>query len=82
MKIEIENLKAQMAGWDLNIHQKAQALIEFNKLVDYVDELEQLLIQRVDNLLFCGKCGNKLELIIETDINSGRTCKSRLCTGK
>lgn len=30
--------------------------------------------------LFCSKCGNKLELIVETDLNSGRTCKSRLCT--
>jgi len=44
MKIEIENLKAQMAGRELNIYQKADALIEFNKLVDYVNELEQLAI--------------------------------------
>ena len=44
MKIEIENLKAQMTGRKLNIYQKADALIEFNKLLDYVDELEQLTI--------------------------------------
>jgi len=42
MKIEIENLKAQMQGFDLNIYQRADALIEFNKLLDYVKELEQL----------------------------------------
>ncbi|WP_156113328.1 hypothetical protein [Wocania ichthyoenteri] len=44
MKIEIENLKAQMTGRELNIYQKADALIEFNKLLDYVNELEQLTI--------------------------------------
>ena len=41
MKIQIENLKAQMQGRELNIYQKADALIEFNKLLDYVEELEQ-----------------------------------------
>ena len=34
----------------------------------------------IDNkLLFCAYCGNELELMVETDINSGRTCKSKLC---
>ena len=47
MKIQIENLKAQMQGRDLNIHQKADALIEFNKLLDYVEELEQCNIANV-----------------------------------
>jgi len=47
-----------------------------------IPEIKQLLIQLVDNLLFCGKCGNKRELIVETNINSGRTCKSRLCNAK
>ncbi len=47
MKIEIENLKAQMQGRKLNIYQKADALIEFNKLLDYVEELEQLTIPAV-----------------------------------
>ena len=47
MKIQIENLKAQMKGMDLNIYQKADALIEFNKLLDYVAELEQLTIPAV-----------------------------------
>jgi len=47
MKIDIENLKAQMQGFDLNIYQKADALIEFNKLLDYVNELEQLKLNVV-----------------------------------
>ena len=47
MKIQIENLKAQMQGRELNIHQKANALIEFNKLLDYVEELEQCNIANV-----------------------------------
>ncbi len=75
MKIEIENLKAQMTGIELNIYQKADALIEFNKLLDYVNKLEQLTIPRVvgtccdDNELDCpyeftsrctmGRCGCK-----------------------
>jgi len=49
MKIQIENLKAQMQGRDLNIYQKADALIEFNKLLEYVEELEQLSISRNAN---------------------------------
>ncbi len=52
MKIEIENLKAQMQGRDLNIYQKADALIEFNKLIDYVEELEQK-IQTLNNYETC-----------------------------
>ena len=30
-------------------------------------------------LLFCGGCGNKKQLIVETDINSQRVCKNKLC---
>jgi len=40
MKIPIENLKAQMQGRDLNVFQRADALREFNALVNYVNELE------------------------------------------
>lgn len=53
MKIQIENLKAKMTGVELNIYQKADALIEFNKLLDYVDELEQLTIPVVGNCTDC-----------------------------
>ena len=51
MNIQIENLKAQMTGRKLNIYQKADALIEFNKLLDYVDELEQLPIHDASGML-------------------------------
>jgi len=30
-------------------------------------------------LLFCGGCGNKKQLIVETDINSQIVCKNKLC---
>lgn len=56
MKIQIENLKALMTGKELNIHQKADALIEFNKLLDYVDELEQLTIPVVVKSLPTDEC--------------------------
>lgn len=62
MKIQIENLKAQMQGRKLNIYQKADALIEFNKLLDYVEELEQLTIPAVierSEQLGCQFCGTK-----------------------
>jgi len=42
MKIQIENLKAQMRGVNLNNYQKALALNEYHKLIDYVERLEQL----------------------------------------
>lgn len=41
-KPQIENLKAWMTGRDLNLYQKADAVIEFNKLLDYVEHIEQL----------------------------------------
>jgi hypothetical protein len=47
MRIQVENLKAQMQGINLNIYEKADALIEFNKLLDYVEELEQFNIADV-----------------------------------
>jgi hypothetical protein len=41
MKIEVENLKAFVKSMDLTIHQKADAVIEFNKLLDHVDDLQK-----------------------------------------
>jgi hypothetical protein len=63
MKIEIENLKAQMTGIELNIYQKADALIEFNKLLDYVNKLEQLTIPRV-----VGTCCDDKETALKNKI--------------
>lgn len=47
MKIQIENLRAQMRGVQLNGYQRALALDEYYKLLDYVEELEQLTIPAV-----------------------------------
>ena len=38
-------------------------------------------IAQVDQL-FCGECGNKRELKVETDLNSGMVCKNQLCKAK
>ena len=60
MNIQIENLKAQMTGKELNIYQKADALIEFNKLLNYVDKIEKLLklceVSQQRELFFCDYC--------------------------
>jgi hypothetical protein len=45
MKIEIENLSAQMRGLNLTLPQKGQAINEFDKLVEYVEKLESNLIE-------------------------------------
>ena len=52
MKIQIENLRAQMRGVQLNAYQRRLALNEYYKLLDYVDELEQLSITDVSKS-FC-----------------------------
>ena len=57
MKIQIENLRAQMRGVQLNAYQRRLALNEYYKLLDYVDELEQLSITDVSKSV-CPKCGN------------------------
>jgi len=36
-------------------------------------------VSQQSELLFCGGCGNKRQLIVETDINSQRICKNKLC---
>lgn len=48
MKIEINNLTVQMQGRSLAVHQRADALIEFNKLVEYTEELEKQVKNKVD----------------------------------
>ena len=56
MKIQIENLRAQMRGVQLNGYQRALALNEYYKLLDYVEELEQLTIPAV-----IGRASHKLK---------------------
>lgn len=67
MKINIENLKAQLQGRDLNVYQKADALSEFNKLLDYIEELEggKKMVSckncdKDDMMLTCSKCNKVL----------------------
>ena len=49
MKIQIENLRAQMRGVQLSSYQRALAMNEYYKLLDYVEKLEQLTIPAVSN---------------------------------
>jgi hypothetical protein len=51
MKIQIENLRAQMRGVQLNAYQQGLALDEYFKLLDYVNELEKLNIADVSGSL-------------------------------
>jgi hypothetical protein len=56
MKIQIENLRAQMRGVQLNAYQRGLALDEYYKLLDYVDELEKLTIPDVVKSLPTDEC--------------------------
>ena len=58
-----------------NLQAKLEAFEEMEELVN-------LTIPVVGNHVFCPHCGNKRDLIVETDLNSNRICKSRLCKGK
>lgn len=59
MKIQIENLRAKMRGENLNTYQTSLALAEYYKLLDYVDELEQLTIPAVVGRSEQLKCEHK-----------------------
>jgi len=51
--------------------------------IDWQEASKQLFalsdVSQQRELLFCGGCGNKKQLIVETDINSQRVCKNKLC---
>ena len=64
MKIQIENLRAQMRGVQLNGYQRALALDEYYKLLDYVEELEQLTMPAVVDSLI-----SKFQEIIYSDLS-------------
>jgi hypothetical protein len=77
MKIQIENLKAQMRGVQLNAYQRGLALDEYYKLLDYVDKLEQLTIPVVvgqSEQLKCDNCKCTPTVIHNTP--SGRFCEA------
>lgn len=54
----------------------AAALIEELKLA------KNCYISDFSNHVYCPHCGNERELIVETDLNSDRTCMNKLCRGK
>lgn len=43
MKIEINNLTSLIQGRDLNLYQRSLAVEEWYKLINHVDEMEQVL---------------------------------------
>jgi len=47
LKLELLEIKEKMRGVNLNAYQKGLSLDEYYKLLDYVDELEQLTIPDV-----------------------------------
>jgi hypothetical protein len=54
----------------------------FSSTISVGFDNERLNLSGVVNqreLLFCGGCGDKRQLIVETDINSQRVCKNKLC---
>ena len=69
MKIQIENLRAQMRGVQLNGYQRALALDEYYKLLDYVEELEKLTIPAVMESVCC--CSKGKGISIEELLNKG-----------
>jgi hypothetical protein len=77
----LEKIDDTLARWEDYFHgQEGTDVIEARANLDKVRK--QLLIHSVCNHVFCPHCGDKRQLIVETDLNSGRVCKSRLCKGK
>lgn len=62
MKPEIENLKAWMSGKSTTGYQRALAMREFEQLLTYVAELEQLRQPPVSGEV-CDNCGEGKPLI-------------------
>ena len=65
MKIQIENLMAQIRGVQLNGYQRALALDEYYKLLDYVEELDDDLTELEDN--FYGEYDDDSECCCDDD---------------
>lgn len=47
-KPDMSNLLAWVLGHNLNVFQKADAVIEFNKIMDFVDEMERVQFKNTD----------------------------------
>jgi len=63
-----QNDSTQTSHWAFPIFDKA-----------HKEQLTSTNFKQQRELLFCGGCGNKKQLIVETDINSQRVCKNKLC---
>lgn len=77
MKPEIENLKVWMSGKSTTGYQRALAMREFEQLLTYVAELEQLRqynVVRQSNCSLCS-CGSRL---VKT--TSGYRCGNAKCS--
>lgn len=70
MEINIENLKAKMKGIKLTTRQEADALIEFNRLLDYTNELEAGRLQKAVANQFNSDATLKLELNADSGYRS------------
>ena len=75
MKPEIENLKAWIYGKSTTGYQRALGMREFEQLLSYVNELEQLRQPLVSGMLKCVSCEN-------TSKKEGLDCygKCHICT--
>tara|TARA_R110002167_G_scaffold49273_6_gene144476 strand:+ start:905 stop:1156 length:252 start_codon:yes stop_codon:yes gene_type:complete len=83
MKIHKETIASELELLINGVNSKKQTVEEIAAYIRWRDK--QLTLTDVvvpKGTLFCGECGNKRELIVETDINSDRVCKSRLCKAK
>ena len=73
MEIQIENLRAKMRGVQLNNYQRALALEEYHKLLDYVEKLEQLTIPAVSGSSLMSEFWKESADLIEKYRDSGRS---------
>ena len=71
MEIQIENLRAKMRGVQLNNYQRALALDEYHKLLDYVEKLEQLTIPTVSGRSLMSEFWKESADLIEKYRDSG-----------
>ena len=71
LKYEINNTKDIDNDWF--VEQALTTLDELKKQLTLTDVSQQR------ELLFCGGCGTKLTRYVETDINSPKICRNKLC---
>ena len=70
MKEKILELMYNLEQGNINYKYASKQVLD---LFSVVQQSEQL---------FCGECGDKRDFKVETDINSGRVCRNKLCKAK